>query len=108
MRYQVKYRIWLEKDGKFLLGEGSALLLSAIDETGSLSLASKKTGISYKKAWQIIKDIETLTGEKLIISKKGGAHGGGTVLTREGKTLLEEYKKLEKRINNCLKNGRDI
>jgi len=102
MKYQVKYRIWLEKEGKFLLGEGSARLLLAIDETGSLSLASKKTGISYKKAWQIIKNIETLSGEKLIISKKGGSHGGGTILTEKGKELLKEYINLKEKVNDCI------
>ena len=102
MRYQVRYKLWFEKDQKFLLGEGSASLLDAINKLGSISQASKKVNISYKKAWKIIKDIETLTGETLIISKKGGIHGGGTVLTDVGKELLSEYMRINKKIKNCL------
>ncbi len=102
MRYQVRYKLWFEKDGKFLLGEGSASLLDAIDKLGSISQASKKVHISYKKAWKIIKDIEMLTGETLIISKKGGTHGGGTTLTDVGKALLSEYMRINKKIKNCL------
>lgn len=103
MKYRVKYKIWFEKDGIFLLGEGSALLLMAIDETGSLSLASKKTGISYKKAWKIIKEIESLTEEKLIISIRGGCGGGGTTLTDIGKELVFNYRQINEKINNCIR-----
>ena len=84
------------------MGEGSASLLDAIDKLGSISQASKKVHISYKKAWKIIKDIEMFTGETLIISKKGGTHGGGTTLTDVGKALLSEYMRINKKIKNCL------
>jgi len=103
MKYQVKYKIWFEKDGKFLLGEGSADLLSKIDELGSISHASKAVNISYKKAWKIIREIEDLTGETLIISKRGGAKGGGTTLTKMGKKILYKYRELDEKIKKCLK-----
>ncbi len=95
MRYRVKYKVWLEKDDKFLLGEGSAKLLDAIKRYGSLSKAAKYLDISYKKAWGVINEIEALTGERLIISKRGGKNGGGTILTEFGKMLLSEYKRIE-------------
>ncbi len=95
MKYRVRYKVWLEKDGEFLLGEGSAKLLASLEEYGSLSKAARHLCISYKKAWKIINDIEKLTGEILIESKRGGKGGGGTSLTASGKRLLEEFKKID-------------
>ena len=51
MAYQIKSKIWIESNGKILLGEGRVQLLKAIKETGSLSKAAKKLKMSYKKAW---------------------------------------------------------
>ena len=96
MKYRVRYKVWFEKNGKFLLGEGSAKLLFFIEKYGSLSKASKHLCISYKKAWKIINDIEKLTGETLIESKRGGRGGGGTFLTIYGKDLLKEFEKVDK------------
>ncbi len=96
MKYRVKYKVWLEKGNEFLLGEGSARLLEAIDKYGSLSKAAVSQNISYKKAWDIINEIERLTGERLIISQRGGKGGGGTYLTESGKALLEKFKNIER------------
>lgn len=93
------YKLWLESDtGKFILGEGTAQLLDAIEETGSLSEAARLLGISYAHAWRKIREIENNFGEKVVRRKRGGKMGGSSALTAEGKTLLEEYKRLKKAI----------
>ncbi len=59
MTYKIKSKIWIESDGKILLGEGRVQLLKAIKETGSLSKAAKKLNMSYKKNL-IIKQLDFL------------------------------------------------
>ncbi len=66
-------------------------LLSKISDLGSLSEAAQACGMSYKGAWQAVDAMNTLAGERLIFSQKGGAGGGGTTLTDAGEALLSSY-----------------
>ncbi|MEW8956242.1 winged helix-turn-helix domain-containing protein [Clostridium sp.] len=90
--FDVKYKIWLDKDGK-VFGEGPYKLLMGVKEKGSLSEAAKIYGISYNKAHTLIKNIEKNLGFPLIIRKTGGAHGGGSELTKEAEKLMDRYSK---------------
>ncbi|MBU6996458.1 MAG: LysR family transcriptional regulator [Theionarchaea archaeon] len=90
------FKIWLEsQQGKFILGEGTAQLLLAIKERGSLSDAARHLDISYAHAWRKIREIEKNTGKKIVEGKRGGKSGGSTVLTEEGDTLLRKYMQLK-------------
>ena len=88
--FDVKYKIWLDKDGK-AFGQGPYVLLNGVKEKGSLSEAAKSYGISYNKAHTLIKSIEKKLGFPLIIRKTGGAHGGGSELTKEAEELMGRY-----------------
>ena len=48
---EIKWRIWIEKDGKHVIGKGGAEILRAIKEEGSIAAASKRLGMSYKYVW---------------------------------------------------------
>lgn len=87
-----KVKIWLERDGSFVLGGGRAALLDAIHRTGSISSAAKELGISYKHAWNMIRDMEATLGEKVVETRIGGRDHGGAKLTGRGVELLEEFK----------------
>jgi len=84
---------WLEKDGKFLLGEGRARLLELIDETHSISETAKEMKMSYRHAWGVIREMEGAVGKKLVKSVRGGSEGGKTELTAAGKKLLSDYER---------------
>ena len=71
------YNVWLSKDDGKYFGPGVAMLIEGVKRTGSLSSAAKEIGMAYSKAWRIIKRSEELTGCKLLLSRTGGAHGGG-------------------------------
>ncbi|HHU31808.1 MAG: winged helix-turn-helix domain-containing protein [Zhaonellaceae bacterium] len=88
--YILRYKLWLEKDGK-AFGEGPYQLLAGILETGSLSNAAKKLNMSYSLAYNLIKKVEKNLGFPLIQSKSGGQGGGGSVLTPEALDLMEKY-----------------
>lgn len=91
---KARFKVWLEKDGSPVLGEGGARLLMLVDETGSLREAARRMGVSYTFAWNYIHKREKLLGFKLIESARGGIHGGETVLTAKARELLDVYNGL--------------
>ena len=85
------FRPVLKIDGKSVMGTGRAELLRKIKETGSLSLAAKSMGMSYRHAWGVIQHMEDIVGEKLVESRRGGRRFGESVLTEAGEHLLQEF-----------------
>ena len=86
------FRPVLRVDKKSVMGAGRAELLSKIKETGSLSMAAKSMGMSYRHAWGVIHHMEDIVGEKLVESKRGGKRFGESVLTEAGERLLSEFR----------------
>ncbi len=103
MRVKLCVKIWLESDGKFIMGEGTARLLRTVEEKGSLSGAAQTLKISYSHAWRKVRDIEKNLGMKVLEKKRGGRIGGSSVVTQEGKMLIEEYERLKMAAENALK-----
>lgn len=101
---KVAWRIWLEKDGEHLLGKGGAEILSAIKQYGSISKAAENLGMSYRYVWNYLKKMEEVLGEKVVDAKRGGAGGGRAELTEFGETVLRQYRRIEKYIEDV---GRD-
>ncbi|MCT7655437.1 LysR family transcriptional regulator [Oceanimonas sp. NS1] len=66
-------------------------LLECIREQGSISRGAQAAGISYKSAWDAVKDMNTLAGQPLVASETGGKGGGGARLTPYGERLLKIY-----------------
>ena len=107
---EIKHKVWIEKDGEIIVGMGREALLRAIKETGSIIKAAEKVGFNYKKAMSYIKAMEERTGQKIVITFKGGREKGGAKLTEFGEGLLKdfesiinEYEKLRKRLQKNLK-----
>jgi molybdate transport system regulatory protein len=94
VKYNIKFKVWLEKDGDIVMGLGRDKLLREIDRLGSISKAAKEVGMSYKKAWSFIKTMEKRLGIKLIETKRGGKGGGGASLTDDAKKLLRDFEKI--------------
>ncbi len=69
-------------------------LLEAIGESMSLKIAAEKCGVSYRKAWDGIRDSEKALGFPLVESSRGGSGKGTTTLTEEGKKLVEAHRAL--------------
>jgi molybdate transport system regulatory protein len=85
------YRIWLHVDGVRMFGPGTHELLRHVDETGSLHSAAKLMGMSYSKAWTLLRKTEEHLGWPLVERHVGGAAGGGTSLTKTGRDLLQRF-----------------
>ncbi|MEM8631727.1 MAG: LysR family transcriptional regulator [Pseudomonadota bacterium] len=88
----LKIRLVFGEAGMF--GPGKADLLDGIAETGSISAAGRRLGMSYKRAWQLVETMNTCFADPLVLSTRGGAQGGGAVLTDTGREVLATYRKI--------------
>lgn len=96
---QVRTKLWLEVDGAPLLGEGRERLLLAIERTGSLNAAAGELGISYRKAWSQLRQMEDHAPFPLVARTTGGKGGGSTLLTAEARKLLQRYAGLKQQLD---------
>lgn len=90
--YELKLKLWLERDGKFVVSDGRAKLLRRIKDTGSLSKAAASMGMSYRHAWGVLHRIAQNAGGEVVHSSRGGERGGLTELTPFGEEILREYE----------------
>ena len=89
-------KIWIEHQGKPILGKGGAEILKEIEAQRSLTKAAEKLGMSYRYVWNYVQKIHKALGETAVETYKGGKTGGGGArLTDVGKALLDEYTRLE-------------
>ncbi|HEY9278982.1 MAG TPA: TOBE domain-containing protein [Eoetvoesiella sp.] len=69
-------------------------LLAAIGQEGSITAAAKKSGLSYKAAWDAVDTMNNLAGEPLVLRTTGGPRGGGASLTARAVELIALYQAL--------------
>lgn len=86
-------RLWLRLDlaPEVSIGPGKADLLRGIAETGSISAAGRRIGMSYKRAWQLVDALNRDFTAPLVNASRGGAGGGGATLTPLGSEILAAY-----------------
>jgi len=102
-KIRFSYKIWLESDGRFILGRGGARILKAIEEERSISKAAGKLGMSYRYVWSYIEKINKALGKPIIETFRGGRRGGGgATLTELGRELLREYMRVDEHVNRLL------
>ncbi|MCQ1058098.1 TOBE domain-containing protein [Photobacterium sp. DNB23_23_1] len=85
----------LSQQGKMFANPRRIALLKAISSTGSISQGAKQAGISYKAAYDAIREMNNQSESPLIESEKGGKGGGGASLTHRGQRLIQMYELLD-------------
>lgn len=85
----------LFSDSKNTLAVAQIFLLEAIAETGSISAAAKKVGISYKTAWERVEAINNIAEKPLVVRSAGGSQGGGTQVTDFGMQIIHGFRAME-------------
>ena len=70
-------------------------LLERIRETGSISAAGRGMGMSYKRAWMLVEEMNAAFREPLVDSVRGGPGGGGAALTEAGCKVLAHFRAVE-------------
>ena len=97
---EIKYKVWIEKDGKVLFGKGRDNILQAIDQQRSLNAAAKKLEMSYRAAWGRLKASEERIGIKLVESNPKEK---SMQLTPYARIMIERFEKLERDVEALLK-----
>jgi molybdate transport system regulatory protein len=77
------------------VGHGKIRLLEAVREHGSIAAAGRSMGMSYRRAWLLVDDLNALFDQPVIETKHGGQAGGGAVLTPFGCQVVEKYHAIE-------------
>ena len=77
------------------IGPGKIRLLEAIERTGSISQAGRTLGMSYRRAWLLIDDMNQCFRDAVVSARPGGSQGGGAVLTKFGAGLVRDYRAIE-------------
>jgi len=77
------------------IGPGKIRLLEAIRDTGSITQAGISLGMSYRRAWLLVDDMNNCFREPVISTQAGGTHGGGAALTAFGARLIDQYLAIE-------------
>ena len=77
------------------IGPGKIALLEEVAERGSISAAARAQGISYRRAWRMIDEMNRLFTEPLVEAEAGGAKGGQAQVTAHGVRLLKAYRAIE-------------
>jgi molybdate transport system regulatory protein len=77
------------------IGPGKIALLEAIHASGSISAAARKIGMSYRRAWLLVEQINESLQEPAVMAATGGRQGGGAVLTPSGERVVALYRSIE-------------
>jgi molybdate transport system regulatory protein len=96
---EIKYKIWIEKNGKVVFGKGRDDILQAIDEESSLNAAAKKLEMSYRAAWGRLKASEERMKIKLV---ETGVRDKSMRLTPQAREIIDRFEKLERDVEKLL------
>jgi len=86
----------LDFPGGRQLGHGKIRLLETIDRLGSISSAARDMKMSYRRAWLLMDEVNSMFREPVLETQLGGKGGGHAKLTDFGKSLIELYRGVEK------------
>jgi molybdate transport system regulatory protein len=86
----------IDLDPERRIGPGKILLLENISEYGSISAAGRAMDMSYKRAWDLVEEINRVCRQAVVERQTGGKNGGGAILTPFGVSLVARYRKIER------------
>ena len=96
---EIKYKIWIEKNGRVVFGKGRDDILKAIDEQRSLNAAAKKLKMSYRATWGRLRASEERMEMKLV---EIGVKDKSMQLTQKARAIIDRFEKLEKDVEKLL------
>lgn len=102
----IRFSFRVYHGSKPYLGNGRIELIQLIQRYGSIAKAATAMSMSYRKAWQMVKDLNAMSKKTMVDVRLGGKKGGGAVVTEDGLRAVEKYlmikSKAEKFFNQML------
>lgn len=95
MNSQVKFRLRFYSNDTIAIGPGKVELLEAIGAAGSISGAARQLGMSYRRAWLLLEELNGSLRSPAVSTTTGGARGGGASLTDVGQAIIAHYRSIE-------------
>ena len=96
MAMPAKLSIRVDFDDAGRMGPGKIALLEGVARHGSISAAGKAMGMSYRRAWELVAELNSTFDRPLVAAQAGGKGGGGATLTALGAELVRHYRAIEK------------
>lgn len=91
----LKLKLQLMCGDQIALGPGKADLLEAIVSEGSISGAGRALGMSYRRAWLLVDEMNHCFADRLVETLTGGGRDRGARVTATGHAVLAAYRELE-------------
>jgi molybdate transport system regulatory protein len=85
------------------VGPGKIRLLEAVESTGSISSAGRELGMSYRRAWMLVEQMNQGFRRRVVATQLGGTSGGGAALTPFGRELVRRYRAIETKAASAAK-----
>jgi molybdate transport system regulatory protein len=85
----------IDFDADRAIGPGKIKLLELIDKHGSISEAGRQMGMSYRRAWLLVDNLNHCFRAPVVVSQQGGQHGGGASLSEFGHAVVKHYRAAE-------------
>ena len=101
-------KIKIEINKNLNIGPGKVALLEAIISQGSISSAAKYIGMSYRKAWNLVTEINSAAHKKIILTNTGGKGVGGTKISSEGIKFIKAFRNIEEKALKELSNEKKL
>ena len=101
MARDCKAELWIKLSlpGVGQIGPGKIRLLQLIDEHESIAAAARAMGMSYRRAWLLVDEINSLFEQPVVAKWQGGKSKGGASLSDFGRTLVDDYAALVRTAN---------
>lgn len=77
------------------IGPGKIALLEQIRAHGSIAAGGRAMEMSYKRAWDLVEELNGMFGQPLVAARTGGPHGGGASLTTAGQAVVTGFRAIE-------------
>jgi molybdate transport system regulatory protein len=90
-----RFRLRVTADDVIFVGPGKIALLEAIRETRSITAAARSLGMSYRRAWILVDEMNRALASAVVASATGGERGGGSTLTPLGDEIVAIYSRIE-------------
>lgn len=94
-RTVLRPRLRVLRGQEVALGPGKVALLDAIAQRGTIATAARALGMSYMRAWTLVRTMNRSFRRPLVETTRGGARRGTTRLTPAGVAVLSLYHDME-------------